>query len=75
MSIQTIIHEAVEQIAFGTDIRGRQYVDLADLRAKVPDIEKKIVEFLIEKYGDYNDGCGCCMDKVLKEEIIKNLTS
>jgi len=46
--------------------------------ARMKEREKELVEKIIEDYGTYNDGCGCCSDYTLRDKlsiyfnIIKN---
>ncbi len=46
--------------------------------ARMKEQEEELVKKIIEDYGTYNDGCGCCSDYTLRDKlriyfnIIKN---
>ena len=42
------------------------------LRSQAQETRKETLEEVVEKFGRYNDGCGCCMDQKL-EELIQSL--
>jgi len=78
MSIKSIIEEETSKIAFGTDMRGRRYIDVADLKNKIPEIEKKIIDELSSLIANKANGENDYLRKsgmYEAHDIIKNLTS
>jgi hypothetical protein len=81
MSIKSIIEEATNKIAFATDLKGRIYIDVADLQIIIPEISQKIIEEMVkfmrsgERAGSFAEGCDCSDCDKYEKEIIKNLTS
>ena len=43
---------------------------LQDLKSRKQELIEGIVEYMIENYGRYDNGCGCCAD----EDLCKALT-
>ena len=80
MSIKSIIEKATNKIAFATDLKGRIYIDVADLQIIIPEISQKIIEEIekVELRKKVMHDHEYIVDKTAKEikqELIKNLTS